>query len=61
MHLLLLYQVVVALHELGHYVTLRAAGYQVTAVALGNGPVIRSWTIRGVRWEQRLLPIGGFV
>jgi membrane-associated protease RseP (regulator of RpoE activity) len=51
----------IMLHELGHFVTAKAAGMKVTEYFLGFGP--RLWSIRRGETEYgvKALPLGGYV
>ena len=53
--------VVVAIHELGHFVVAKRAGIMVQEFSIGFGPRLFS-RIRGeTRYSLRLLPLGGYV
>lgn len=53
---------VVAVHELGHYLAARACGIVAREVAVGFGPKIAiSYDRHGTAWSVRCVPIGGFV
>lgn len=58
--LLILLGAIVA-HELGHLVVARRLGIRVNTFAAGFGPILgrREW--RGIDWQLRMLPLGGFV
>ena len=49
------------LHEMGHYVTARAAGMKVTEFFLGFGP--RLWSMRrgGTVYGLKAIPVGAYV
>lgn len=52
----------ITVHELGHFVTARAAGIRIFEFSLGFGPTVFKRVDRwGVMWSVRLLPLGGFV
>ena len=65
---ILIFGVLVATHELGHFATAKLLGVKVNEFAIGMGPVI--WQSRknteepregeGTVYSLRLLPIGGF-
>lgn len=61
--ILLVFGVLVFVHELGHFLTARACGVTVKEFAIGMGPKLVSWTSKkyGTKYALRLLPIGGFV
>jgi membrane-associated protease RseP (regulator of RpoE activity) len=53
--------IVVGLHELAHLVVARSLGIRVERYAIGFGPRLVARTARGISWELRMLPLGGFV
>lgn len=57
---ILLFGVLIAVHELGHFLAARACGIRVEEFAIGMGPVL--WkTVKGeTQYSLRLVPIGGF-
>ena len=61
--MILVFGVMIFIHEAGHFFTARACGITVKEFAIGMGPRIFSWTSKkhGTRYALRLLPIGGFV
>lgn len=58
----LVFGVMIFLHELGHYLAARACKVKVLEFAVGMGPKILSRTSKksGIVYSLRLLPIGGF-
>lgn len=58
---LVVFGVVIFLHELGHFTTAKLVGIQVNEFALGMGPRLLSFLKGSTRYSLRLLPIGGFV
>ncbi|MCX5615495.1 RIP metalloprotease RseP [Bombella sp. TMW 2.2559] len=59
---LVVFGIVVFIHELGHYLAARWRGVQVTVFSIGFGPALTSWKDRaGTRWQISLLPLGGYV
>ena len=60
---LLVFGVIILIHELGHFLTARACGVGVNEFAIGMGPKIISRVSKksGIRYSIRALPIGGFV
>lgn len=57
---LVVFGVLIFVHELGHYLAARWAGVQVNEFALGMGPKVFSFTKGETRYSLRLLPLGGF-
>ena len=54
--------VIVAIHELGHYLVGRWSGIKADVFSLGFGPVLFAATDRhGTKWQFALLPLGGYV
>lgn len=58
---LLVFGVIIFLHELGHFVTAKLCGIQVNEFAMGMGPKLFSFVKGSTQYALRLLPIGGFV
>ena len=56
----LIFGVLIAVHELGHFVAAKLCGVRVNEFSLGMGPLL--WKLEGkeTRYSLRLLPIGGF-
>lgn len=57
----LTFTVIVAVHELGHYVTARLLGMRVLEFAIGFGPRIAAVAKGGIAYSLRAIPLGGFV
>src|SRR6516162_372857 len=54
--------VIVAVHELGHYLVGRWCGVKIDAFSLGFGPELFARVdARGTRWRIGALPLGGYV
>jgi len=54
--------VIVAVHELGHFLTARAFGVAIDRFSIGFGRALISWKDRGgVEWRVGWLPVGGYV
>ncbi|GHU16856.1 zinc metalloprotease [Alphaproteobacteria bacterium] len=54
--------VIVFVHEFGHYLAARKVGVKVTTFSLGMGPEVFGFDDKnGTRWRFSLLPIGGYV
>ena len=60
---ILIFGVLIFIHELGHFIVARLCGVKVLEFAIGMGPKLFSWVGRksGTRFSLRLLPFGGFV
>lgn len=60
---LLIFSVLIFIHELGHFIAARKFGVTVDEFAIGMGPKLISRVSKksGIRYSLRALPIGGFV
>lgn len=56
---LLVFSVIVIIHEFGHFLLAKANGITVTEFSLGMGPRLLSFTKGGTRYSWKLLPFGG--
>lgn len=56
---LVLLSVLVAIHELGHYLMGRKLGFVILEFAIGMGPVVWKTERNGITYALRALPIGG--
>lgn len=56
----LLFELIIFLHEGGHFITAKKSGIKVNEFALGMGPKIFSFTKGETTYSLRLFPIGGF-
>ncbi len=61
--MLLVFGVLIFIHEFGHFITARLCGVAVKEFAVGMGPTLASWKSKkyDTKYGLRLLPIGGFV
>ncbi len=57
----LMFGFIIFIHELGHFLTAKAAGVKVHEFAIGMGPVLFKFYKGDTKYNLRLLPIGGFV
>ena len=58
---ILLFGVVVVLHELGHFITAKFNNIKVNAFSIGMGPAIFSWGSGETKYFLRAFPVGGYV
>jgi len=60
---LLIFGILIFIHELGHFLVARMCGVEILEFAIGMGPKLFSWTSKktGTKYALRLFPIGGFV
>lgn len=61
--MVLVFGVLIFIHEFGHFFTARRCGVTIKEFAVGMGPTIFSWNSKkyGTKYALRLFPIGGFV
>ena len=57
----LVFGLLIFIHELGHFLTAKACGVKVNEFALGMGPTIFKINRGETKYALRLFPIGGFV
>lgn len=56
----LLFGVLIAVHEFGHFFTAKLLGVKVNEFAIGMGPALWSKTKGETKYALRILPIGGY-
>lgn len=56
----LLFELIIFVHELGHFISAKKSGVQVNEFALGMGPKIFSFKKGETQYSLRLFPIGGY-
>lgn len=56
---LLIFSVIVIVHELGHFLLAKYNGVTVTEFSVGMGPRLLSREWRGTRYSLKILPFGG--
>ena len=57
---LLALNLLVMIHELGHFLAAKLVGVKVNEFAIGMGPKLFSWGRGETKYSIRILPIGGF-
>ncbi len=57
---LLVFGVIIAIHEFGHFIVAKACGIKVNKFAIGMGPVILKKQGKETEYSLRLFPVGGF-
>ncbi len=57
---ILIFGVLIAVHELGHFLAAKACGVRVNEFSIGMGPVLLHKVKGDTEYSLRLLPIGGF-
>jgi len=61
-NLLIIFVIIVAIHELGHYLAARIFGAKVTDFSIGFGKPIFQFTDKhGTNWKISPIPLGGYV
>lgn len=56
----ILFSVLIFVHELGHFVTAKLSGVQVNEFSMFMGPVIAKWRRGDTQYSIRCIPIGGY-
>lgn len=57
---ILIFGVLIALHELGHFMAAKACGVQVNEFSIGMGPALFQRKKGETEYSLRILPIGGY-
>ena len=57
---ILIFGVLIAVHELGHFLAAKACGVRVNEFSIGMGPQLLHKTKGDTEYSLRLLPIGGY-
>ncbi len=57
---LLVFGIIVLVHELGHFLAAKATGVQVNEFAIGFGPTLFRFGKGETKYSVRLIPLGGF-
>ena len=57
---ILVFGVLIAVHELGHFVVAKLCGVKVNEFAIGMGPALFKKRKGETMYALRILPIGGF-
>ncbi len=58
---ILVFGIIIIIHEAGHFAAAKACGVKVNEFAIGMGPKLIGWGKGETKYALRLLPIGGFV
>lgn len=58
---ILIFGLLITVHELGHFITAKLSGIRVNEFAIGMGPAIFKYNKGETQYSLRLLPIGGYV
>ena len=57
---ILIFGILIAVHEWGHFIAARLCGVTVHEFAIGMGPALYQREKKGTKYAIRLLPIGGY-
>jgi len=57
---LLVFGLLIAVHELGHFLAAKVCGVQVNEFSIGMGPAVWKKETGETKYSLRLLPIGGY-
>ncbi|MEE1043182.1 MAG: RIP metalloprotease RseP [Clostridia bacterium] len=57
---IVIFLVLVLVHEFGHFITAKLCGVTVNEFAIGMGPTIFKKEYKGTKYSLRCIPIGGF-
>jgi len=57
---ILIFCLLIFVHELGHFITAKAVGIRVNEFALGMGPLLFHYTKGDTEYSLRAFPIGGY-
>lgn len=58
---LVVFGLLIFVHELGHFLVAKAMGVKVNEFSMGMGPALFKFTKKDTKYSIRLFPIGGFV
>ena len=61
LYTIIVFSVIIAIHELGHFVVAKMSGITVHEFAIGMGPKLISRVFKDTEYSIRLLPVCGFV
>ena len=57
---ILIFELIIFIHEFGHFITAKKFGVQVNEFAIGMGPKLFQFEKGETKYSIRLLPIGGY-
>lgn len=57
---ILFFELIILVHEGGHFLAAKSVGVEVTEFAVGMGPKLISFTKGGTKYSLRLIPFGGY-
>ncbi len=56
----IIFLVMISLHEFGHFIVSKLVGVKVLEFAIGMGPAILKWKGRETQYSLRIFPVGGY-
>ena len=57
---ILVFGLLIAVHELGHFLAAKLCGVRVNEFSIGMGPVLWKREVGETQYSLRMLPLGGF-
>jgi len=57
---ILMFGLLIAVHEFGHFITAKLSGVRVNEFSIGMGPLLWKYTGKETEYSLRLFPVGGF-
>lgn len=57
---IIIFLVMISLHEFGHFIVAKFVGVKVLEFAIGMGPAIVKWKGKETQYSLRILPVGGY-
>lgn len=57
---ILIFMVMISLHEFGHFIMAKITGIPVVEFSVGMGPAIFSKERKGTKYSLRIIPVGGY-
>lgn len=56
----LLFLLIIVVHEFGHFISAKALGVRVNEFAVGFGPTLFKWQGKETKYSVKLIPFGGY-
>ena len=57
---IVIFEIIIIVHEFGHFIVAKACGVKVNEFAIGMGPAIIKFRKGETQYALRILPIGGY-
>ncbi|MGI6364548.1 MAG: RIP metalloprotease RseP [Bacillota bacterium] len=58
---IIVFSVIILVHELGHFLAARRVGIEVEEFSIGFGPKLAGFSAAGTQFSIRVIPMGGYV